>query len=56
MDAVEIRQLHTILRLARESEEREEELVRLIYRRGQILDVAVVRPDYARQKQNAEDR
>jgi len=55
VDAVEIRQLHTILRLARESEEREEKLVRLIYRREQILDVTVLRPDYAQQKK-AEDR
>jgi serine protease Do len=46
VDAVAIRDLATILRLARESEESGEKLVRLIVRRGQILDVALLRPDY----------
>ena len=49
VDAVAIRDLGTILKLARESEEAGEKLVRLIVRRGQILDVALLRPDYEKE-------
>ncbi|MHC4732373.1 MAG: PDZ domain-containing protein [Planctomycetota bacterium] len=40
----QVRNLAGFLRLARESGRREDEIVRLVFRRGTVLDVTVLRP------------
>ena len=46
VDGVEVRDIATVVRLAHESRERKAELVRVIFRTNQILDLTVLRPEY----------